>query len=345
MATGFDVTVRGAGIFGLSTAWALAKRGAKVRVIETASIGAGASGGLVGALAPHAPEKWNPMKEFQFRSLILAESWWREVQEAGGLDPLYLRSGRVQPLADEAAVALARERIDAARKLWHGHASWEVIASTGAASEPPSPTGLLIRDSLSARISPRAALAALAAALRAKGAQILLGEAEETGTVIHATGALGLADLSASLGRKAGAGVKGQALLLAHDAGAAAQIYAPGLHIVFHGDGTTAIGSTSESTWQSDGPDAQTDALLAHARRVLPALSHARVLERWAGIRPRAKSRAPLLGPWPDRPGHFLANGGFKTGFGMAPACAEALAELVTAGADSIPPEFLPTEL
>ena len=35
---------------------------------------------------------------------------------------------------------------------------------------------------------------------------------------------------------------------------------------------------------------------------------------RWAGLRPRARSRAPMLGAWPGRPGHFIANGGFKIG-------------------------------
>ena len=54
-----DVTVMGAGVFGLSVAYACAKRGALVRVVDPFGIGAGSSGGLVGALAPHVPENWN----------------------------------------------------------------------------------------------------------------------------------------------------------------------------------------------------------------------------------------------------------------------------------------------
>jgi glycine/D-amino acid oxidase-like deaminating enzyme len=49
-----DVTIFGAGLFGLGVAWACASRGARVRVVDPAGPGAGASGGLVGALAPLA---------------------------------------------------------------------------------------------------------------------------------------------------------------------------------------------------------------------------------------------------------------------------------------------------
>ena len=47
-----------------------------------------------------------------------------------------------------------------------------------------------------------------------------------------------------------------------------------------------------------------------------------------------------MLGPWPDRPGHFIANGGFKIGFGMAPKVAEVMADLILENRDSIPPGF-----
>ena len=40
-----DVTVRGAGVFGLSVAWACARRGAKVRVIDPFGPAAGAGPG------------------------------------------------------------------------------------------------------------------------------------------------------------------------------------------------------------------------------------------------------------------------------------------------------------
>ena len=246
-----DVTVRGAGIFGLSIAWACARRGARVRVIDPAGPGAGSSGGLVGALSPHVPEAWNDKKAFQLESLLMTASWWAKAEAASGLASGYARLGRLQPLPDLKAVEAARQRAESARELWQGLADWRVVPTTGAAWEPASPSGWLVEDTLSARISPRMALAALVAAIAAKGGEVVTGEAEEVGQVIHATGIAGLDALSASLGRKVGSGVKGQALSLGHDARTAPQLFVDGLHIVPHADGTVAIGSTSETSWDS----------------------------------------------------------------------------------------------
>lgn len=342
---GVDLTVRGGGIFGLSIAWEAIERGAKVRLIESDRIGAGASGGLVGALSPHAPEGWTPVKALQLRNLLGAEAWWAAVEAAGGVASGYARVGRLQPLADAASVALAEARGQGAATLWQGAATWRVIPATGAAWEPASPSGYLIHDTLSARISPRRALAALEAALRARGCQILLGEAAETASpVIWATGASGLTALGADLGRKAGQGVKGQAVSL-RLAGVAAlpQLFVEGLHIVPHADGSVAIGSTTEADWQDLACDAQADALVARARAALPVLCDAPEIERWAGLRPRAASRGPLLGPWPGRQGHFIANGGFKIGFGVAAEVARLIVDLVLEGRDEIPATFLPS--
>jgi glycine/D-amino acid oxidase-like deaminating enzyme len=160
--TRVDLTVRGGGIFGLSVAWEAVCRGARVRVIETVRIGAGASGGLVGALTPHTPEVWNPVKAFQLESLLRAEDWWARVAATSGLPTGYARIGRLQPLTDAAAVALAQTRAVQAETLWQGRAHWQVIPATGAAWQPASATGLMIHDTLSARISPRLGLAAVA---------------------------------------------------------------------------------------------------------------------------------------------------------------------------------------
>jgi glycine oxidase len=89
-----------------------------------------------------------------------------------------------------------------------------------------------------------------------------------------------------------------------------------------------------------EGTDDKLEGLLARAVAAVPALEGAEVVTRWAGIRPRAVSRAPLLGTWPGRAGHYVANGGFKIGFGMAPKVAEVMADLVLEGRDEVPEGF-----
>jgi len=64
------------------------------------------------------------------------------------------------------------------------------------------------------------------------------------------------------------------------------------------------------------------------------------VIGRWAGVRPRARTRAPMLGAHPFEKGAFVANGGFKIGFGVAPKVGEVMAELVLDGMDRIPEPF-----
>lgn len=335
-----DVTVLGAGIFGLSIAWECARRGAQVRVIDPQGPGAGSSGGIVGALAPHVPEQWNAKKAFQFASLVAAEPFFRSVEAAAGLSTGYARSGRLQPLTpDGHALALALARADGARALWPGFV-WRVTAAQDHAAWGLS--GDVIFDDLSARLHPRMAVAALVAALRSAGADVV-SDAPVAGQVIHATGYPGLLDLSQGRARAFGGGVKGQSALFAADLRDLPQLYIDALHVIPHADGTTALGSTSENTWTDPAAcDAGLDALIARARDLVPVLRDAPVIDRWAGIRPRARSRAPVLGAHPFRPGEFIANGGFKIGFGMAPGVARAMADLVLDGHDTIPADFRP---
>lgn len=336
-----EITIYGAGAFGLSCGYEAAKRGAKVRVIDPYGVGHGSSGGIVGALAPHTPERWNAKKEFQFQSLILARAHWPEVEATGGVSSGYGNLGRVQAIKDERQLQLAREREDQATDLWQGKAEWRVVAQgeTGYWA-PLSPTGYLIHDTLSARLNPWRACQALAAAITALGGEVVCEGAQE-GAVIHASGWWGLKALNEAFGKEVGNGVKGQAILLDLALPEAPQLYGESLHVIPHADGTTAIGSTSERDFDSpETTDDQCDALLERAIAAVPMLADVKEIRRWAGVRPRAKSRAPMLGAWPDRAGHFIANGGFKIGYGMAPLAAQVLIDLVLEGRDAIPEDF-----
>lgn len=329
-------------MFGLSLAYEAIRRGARVQVWDKRAPGAGSSGGLVGALAPHVPENWNAKKAFQLDALAMAPDFWASVAACGGQDAGYARTGRIQPVS-EGKLALAQARATGAEALWQGLGQWQVLPVDRAPGlVVTSPSGYVVHDTLSARVHPRRAVAALVAAVQALGGAIGQGDKPDgTAPVVWATGFEGLANLGADLGRPAGAGVKGQALLLDFAAPDVPQLFVDGLHIVPHADGTVAVGSTSERDFTDPaGTDAQCDALHARALAACPALAAAPVLERWAGVRPRAASRAPLMGAWPGRQGAFVFNGGFKIGFAMAPALAGVMADLVLEGRDRVPEGF-----
>lgn len=316
------------------------RSGARVELVDPNGIASQASGGIVGALAPHVPENWNPKKQFQFESLCLAQSFWEEISEISGKNPGYARAGRVQPLADDAAVALARKRGDGAKELWQGQADWTLIDDPKG-WDIPSPSGVFVFDTLSAHIHPHQACLALAAVLEMEGVKLLDQPEHAAAATIWATGTAGLDALNDGAKREIGRGIKGQAALLRVDRSSLPQVFVDTLHIIPHLDGTVAIGSTTERDF--DAPletDVQLDDLIERAKAAVPDLRNADVVQRWAGLRPRARSRAPILGPWPDRQGHFIANGGFKIGFGMAPKAAACMSQLVLEGINTIPEGF-----
>jgi glycine oxidase len=235
-----------------------------------------------------------------------------------------------------AAAALARAREAAAAEVWGEAATWRVVDAAALGWAPASPTGLLVHDTLSARIDPARAVAAAAAAIRRRAE--IVAAADDEGAVVWATGWQGLRDLSEAFGRqwarREGAGARparGDA------GGRAAAVRGRAPHRAACGrlrGGRVDLGDVFHDP---DSTDAQLDLLHERAVAALPVLHGAPVVRRWAGVRPRARTRAPLLGPWPGRPGHFVANGGFKIGFGIAPKVAQVMADLILDGRDGIP--------
>ncbi len=358
MATGrdFDVIVAGAGIFGLACARACLQAGLSVLVLERDRIGTGASGGVVGAMAPHVPEGWSAMKQFQLEALLSAEKYWLSVDGTSGIDSGYGRIGRLQPLADAQSNIQALRRVAGAQRHWGNHATWSV-EETGKTAAIKAPFGV-IRDSLSARIQPWTACLSLAQAIRFQGGVIEEGMevtafreglvetsagSRTCGAVILAAGHDSFAMLAPFVGIGTGVGVKGQALLVAPDKPfTGAMIQTGGLYIVPHADGSVAIGSTSEDHWTDGLTDAKLDLLLARARDLCPALSDAKILTLWSGIRPKARGRGPMVGRIPETKSLFVATGGFKTAFGIAHEVGFGLAQMIAGNSANFPASFSP---
>lgn len=353
-----DVLVVGAGIFGLSCAFACVRRGLQVVVADAGEPGSGASGGPVGALSPHPPANWSPKKQFQLEALLSAEAHWRGIAERSGIDPGYGRIGRAMPLTSVTEHARAATREAASRGLWPDPFAWSVQApgAVDTGLDPwMSPFGVA-HETLSARIDPPRAMASLAAAVRhcagmrfgwralavSDGAVRFDRGEIAAGTIVLAAGAGGSDLLEPLVGRRLGQGVKGQALLLAPERPMGGpMLYAGGLYIVPHADGTVAVGSTSENGWDDPAStDERLDAVLARAVSLCPRLSGASVRQRWAGLRPRGARADPMIGRVPGHAQVLVANGGFKIGFGIGHAVGELVADLATATPCILPPGF-----
>jgi glycine oxidase len=122
-----------------------------------------------------------------------------------------------------------------------------------------------------------------------------------------------------------GQGVKGQAALFRADIDPAWPVaFLDGIYIVPHEDGRVAVGSTSENQYADPfSTDSHLDHVIEKARALVPALQSAEVIERWAGIRPKAIERDPVVGPVPGHLNVIALTGGFKISFGMAHRLAE----------------------
>jgi Glycine/D-amino acid oxidases (deaminating) len=122
-------------------------------------------------------------------------------------------------------------------------------------------------------------------------------------------------------------------------------IFLNGLYVVPHDDGTVAIGSTSEEDFtDAFATDGKLDDVLARARMLVPALEDAPVVERWAGLRPKAIGREPMIGPHPDHPSIVALTGGFKVSFGLAHRLADAALAAVRGQRADLPPSFVAAE-
>jgi glycine oxidase len=119
------------------------------------------------------------------------------------------------------------------------------------------------------------------------------------------------------------------------------QLFVDGIYIIPHLNGTVAIGSTSEKIFlNTSSTDSQLEELYHRAIDNVPLLKHAKILSRWAGVRARTSSRSPIMGRNPLNPSSYIANGGYKIGFSMAPKIGEVMADFILFDKDEIPKSF-----
>lgn len=219
-------------------------------------------------------------------------------------------------------------------------------------------------DTLAARVAPRAMIALLSAflhkarhvsvveqcrvvSLDPHSGRAMLSSGDEVlfGHVIVANGHGSFPLIRDALGLEAGVrlgqAVKGQAALLDAAADPAMPVvFLNGLYIVPHEDGTVAIGSTSEDCFPSLSAPMKSWKNYYRTCRVVPSLARAPVLERWAGLRPKAIGRDPMVGSVAGHPTLVALSGGFKVSFGLAHFLADAALQTVCGHTPVIPSGF-----
>ncbi|OJF95541.1 NAD(P)/FAD-dependent oxidoreductase [Pararhizobium antarcticum] len=342
-----DLLIVGGGIMGLWAAVMADRAGIETMLVERSAIGAGASGGILGALMPHVPDRWNEKKQFQFDALVSLEAEIRKLEAETGLSAGYRRSGRIIPLAKPHLRTIALRHQQEALEHWRSHDrpffwNFSDISDTPGWPDRAVTENGMVFDTLAARVAPRALLDMLTAVLRGsthvtilEGTEVVRldptdGKAElqggqkiDFGHCILAAGVQSFPLIDAlhpAAPSASGTAVKGQAALLKTDIDPSwPVIYSDGLYLVPHEDGRVAVGSTSEISFADPlACDRQLDDLLERAYGVVPMLRKAEVLQRWAGLRPKAIGREPMVGRHPDFHKLLTLTGGFKVSFGLA---------------------------
>ena len=99
------VVVVGAGVIGCAVAYELARRGARVQVVDRREVGQGATQASAGVLAPYITEhEGSQLIELGARSLELYDEFVARIVEDSGSTVQYARTGTLEVVTDDASL-------------------------------------------------------------------------------------------------------------------------------------------------------------------------------------------------------------------------------------------------
>lgn len=311
------ILIKGAGVAGLTAAFALARKGFSVTVVDPNEPGSGASHYAGGMLAPWCEGETAP--DTVVEAGVEAIGWWDVA-----LPGLVERKGTlvVAPPRDQSEL----ERF-AGRTTHHEWLDEAAIAELEPALAGRFRRGLFFRDE--AHVDPRAALAGLMEALLRMGVQIL-PEADEH----HFTHLIDCTGRAAIQSGSQLRGVRGEMLYLKTPditLSRPVRLLHPRipLYVVPRGDGRFMVGATMIESEHDGAISARSLMELLNAAYTLhPAFGEAEVIETGTGIRPAYADNIPRI---TGEGRHLAINGMYRHGYLMAPALAEELAERLEA--------------
>lgn len=354
---GYDVLVVGGGLIGLSCAYQLALEGARVAVVERESPEDSTSTVAAGMLIPsaEADEDANFLR-LGLRSRDMWPGFAESLRAEGGIDPELVVSGVIQLARDEDhAVMLrrhAKEQTAAGNPI-----EWlapDDVAKLAPGLSVPTVGGIWCPDEM--QVQPGRAVAAVAAACRRRGVDLLCGRTVlnlevtgdrvtgvvtqqgrlSAGTVVLAAGAYSRALAPAGLDLPVFP-AKGQDLTVQ----VSGRISGPWIdrltpffiggvcYFVPKRDGTMVLGATEEFDAGFDRTPSLIGAAFVSggAVRAFPGLAGAPMVAHKAGLRPATPDTNAILGPAPGFRGLILATGHYRNGILLAPVTGQAVAD------------------
>jgi glycine oxidase len=351
VSTDAEILVIGGGIIGCAVAGELTGRGARVHVLDSRSVGQGATQASAGMLAPYTEaHESGPLLDLLVRSLDLYDGWIEDVRARSGRSVEYRRSGSLEVALDsEAAAHLERTgaAVGADRCTWLDSAGARQLepvlpeAIVGALSAPGHGyvSAIDLTTALARVVSDgggRVQIASRAVAVDAgsRSVDVVLedGNRIRAEQVVIATGSwtpqlLGLDDEAPRQVRP----VRGQLLRIRTRAPVLSRVvWGPRCYLVPWDDGTVLVGATMEEAgFEERNTVSAVRALLEAASTLVPALSDATFVDARSGLRPATPDGLPIIGPSASSDRVFYATGHFRNGILLAPLTARMVADLM----------------
>jgi len=339
-----NVLIIGAGMSGLSVAFAFLQRGHRVTVLDRGETGGESSWAGGGILSPLLPWDYpGPVSTLALRSMTGYADWVANIEAQSERVAEYWRCGMrvIETAQPDAALA------------------WCKAHAMAAQLEPTHPENSLCLPDVAQVRNPRLVAALREAIVRMGGtihthcavttAMSQAGQMNavrtEQGTFsadqfVLATGAWAGVALPGLAGMPSVRPIRGQMLLFKLEPGVLDTIlYRNGLYLIPRRDGHVLVGSTLEDA----GFDKSTDTparkyLHAAAAALLPVLGSMQPIQHWAGLRPGSPGNIPIIDRHPDFDNVFVNTGHYRYGVTMAPASAELLLSLMEGATPALDP-------
>jgi glycine/D-amino acid oxidase-like deaminating enzyme len=356
-----DVLVVGAGVVGAACAYELARGGLRVSLVEEDVVGGGATAAGMGHLVALDGS------DHEFDLSRFSQELWAELLPQMPREVEHLECGTLWVAADEEELREARRKhgYNAA----HGVASEMLDGKQLAEAEPELRAGLaggLVAPGDSVIYAPAAAawLVARSGAAVTRGRVVRLsgraawlsdGTRLEAGSVVNAAGAKA-AHLTSGVPVTPR---KGHLLITDRYPGFLRhQLVELGYMKSAHASGGESVAFNAQprktgqvllgSSRQHGVEDGRIERgiltrMMRRALEYLPGISALEVIRCWTGFRAATPDGAPLIGPWPEEAGLWLAAGHEGLGITTAPATGRLLADLMLGRPPCLAPEpFLP---